>query len=77
MGRLDGKVALIRGGARRHGAAETRLLAKEGASVVLGVIELVPPKTVVCSGTEFDRGQFEMKSLPIKKCMLLGIGKRT
>jgi NAD(P)-dependent dehydrogenase (short-subunit alcohol dehydrogenase family) len=38
MGRLDGKVALISGGARGQGATETRMLVQEGASVVLGDI---------------------------------------
>ena len=38
MGRLDGKVAIVSGGARGQGAAEARLFVREGARVVFGDI---------------------------------------
>ena len=38
MGRLDGKVAIVSGGARGQGATEAMMFAREGAKVVLGDI---------------------------------------
>src|ERR1700746_1798187 len=38
MGRVDGKVAVISGGARGMGASHARTLAAEGANVVIGDI---------------------------------------
>ena len=46
MGRLAGKVALISGGARGQGAAETRLFVREGAAVVFGDVLDDEGKTV-------------------------------
>jgi cyclopentanol dehydrogenase len=46
MGRLDGKVALISGGARGQGAAEARLFVREGAAVVFGDVRDADGKQV-------------------------------
>jgi len=46
MGKLDGKVALISGGARGQGAAEAETFAREGARVVFGDIRDVEGQKV-------------------------------
>jgi 3alpha(or 20beta)-hydroxysteroid dehydrogenase len=49
MGKLDGKVALISGGARGQGEAEARLFVEEGASVVIGDVLDTQVKEVASS----------------------------
>ena len=44
MGRADGKVAIVTGAASGLGAADARLLAAEGASVVMTVWRAREPK---------------------------------
>jgi cyclopentanol dehydrogenase len=46
MGKLEGKVALISGGARGQGAAEARTFAREGAKVVFGDVRDAEGKEV-------------------------------
>ena len=49
MGKLDGKVALISGGARGQGAAEATTFASEGAKVVFGDVRDADGKQVEAS----------------------------
>ena len=68
MGRVDGKVVLISGGARGMGAAHARMLVAEGAKVVIGDIlddegralaeEIGPAARYVhLDVTDYDQGQ--------------------
>ena len=59
MGRLDGRAAIVTGGAGGIGAATARALAKEGASVVVVDIdgaraEMVAEAITVSNGTAFS-----------------------
>lgn len=54
MGELDGRVALVTGGARGQGAAEAKLFAREGATVVItDVLDEAGEKTAGELGCEY------------------------
>ncbi len=55
MGKLDGKVALISGGARGQGAAEVELFTQEGAKVVFGDVRDEEGKRVEAELRELGR----------------------
>jgi cyclopentanol dehydrogenase len=62
MDRLKGKVALISGGARGQGAAETRMFVNEGARVVIGDVLDGEARTLA---DEVNRAAGSRVSLPI------------
>src|SRR2546429_2421948 len=68
--RLEGKVALISGGARGQGATEARLFAREGAKVVLGEIRDEAGKQVEAeiraAGGEATKLHLEVTSDPAR-----------
>ena len=54
MGELDGRVALVTGGARGQGASEARLFASEGATVVISdVLDEQGEKTASALGCQY------------------------
>jgi NAD(P)-dependent dehydrogenase (short-subunit alcohol dehydrogenase family) len=65
MSRLAGKVALISGAARGQGAAEARLFAREGASVVLGDVRTEQGEQVAREIAE-DGGKAVFTSLDVR-----------
>ena len=62
MDRLKGKVALISGGARGQGAAETRLFVNEGARVVVGEVLDAEARTLA---EEVNRQAGSRAALPV------------
>ncbi len=48
MGRLEGKIALITGGAKGLGEADCKLFAEEGATVIVADVD--PRAQAVCGG---------------------------
>jgi len=61
MGRLEGKVAMVTGAARGNGEGAVRVMAREGATVVLtDVLDLVHKTAKSISGDDYKAVSLKM-----------------
>ncbi|MBF6621687.1 MAG: mycofactocin-coupled SDR family oxidoreductase [Patulibacter sp.] len=64
MGKLDGKVAFITGGARGQGASHAKYLAREGAKIaVVDILDSIPDFYATATQEELDQTVQEIKDI--------------